>query len=132
MVVVRKPVPQARCRTRVGWRRRRDHLRRYNWIHRQSKHVHPVNDVHQRIAGKLIAGNQHTTAARRRDAVPADGPAGTPSVFIPRSAETCMVLPDVTFLFNLFLAMQRQFVLHHHAGSEEPVLCNTPSFLSPI
>ncbi len=99
----------------VGWRRHDATACGVLFVHRQSKHVHPVNDVH-RIAGKLIAGNQHTTqrgGATRYAQRPRQHAFG-----IHTAINTGLHgLPDVTeILFNLFLAMQRQFVLHHHAG----------------
>ena len=88
------------------------------FIDRQREHVDPVNDVH-RIAGELIAGHQQTT--QRRGATRHAQRARQHAFGVHAAVDTgAHGLPDISeIVLDLFFAVQRQLVLHHHPGERQ-------------
>ena len=88
------------------------------FVDRQREHVHPVDNIH-RVVRQLIAGDQQTTqrrSATRHAQRPRQHTFGVHAA-IDTGAHG---LPDVFKIgLDLLLAVQRQFVLHHHAGERQ-------------
>ena len=88
------------------------------FIDRQCEHIDPVNDIHW-IAGELIAGHQQTT--QRRGATRHAQRTRQHAFGVHPAVDTgAHGLPDVgEIVLDLFFAVQRQLVLHHHPGERQ-------------
>ena len=91
------------------------------FVNRQREHVDPVDHVH-RIAGQFVRRHQHA-AQRGGTARHAQRPRQH-AFGVQTAIDTgAHGLPDVAEVgLDLLLAVQRQFVLHHHAGQRQPGL----------